>query len=233
VRAAGGRGRLLVYDADTRGERIKATSKTLKEAEREYGWAVITGVVGHKAIRESVNRSRSGDPDSGSFYRRVDLERQTLNRDGSWSSWIAVDPTPTIGVLQNIPEEEKELIGYLLLGLVDPLPHLMNGKWQGVNVERMVKQIPIAAQIPPEGQLQGQLRGRIPPLSNSMTGPGIPPVRDALPPELMLRCFDFSVSPGQTYRYRARIVVDARPKLSRLKEVLGVWSRPTDAVVVP
>ncbi len=40
-----------------------------------------------------------------------------------------------------------------------------------------------------------------------------------LPPELMLRSFDFGVSPGQTYRYRARVVVNARPRFGRLKEV--------------
>jgi len=51
------------------------------------------------------------------------------------------------------------------------------------------------------------------------------------PPLLMLRQFDFSVEPGQTYRYRARLVVwDTR---GRRKEVAGLWSEPTESILVP
>ena len=242
VRAAGGRGRLLVYDLDPSSERImvggmdsrnRTVAGSYKEVEREYSWAVVTGVVDHQAIRVSAKRSGSGDPDSPSFYRRIDLERQIRNPDGSWSSWISVDPTPTIRVLDNIPEEDEELIELLMPELVDPLPYLKNGKWQGVNVERLVPR--------PKGQPQVQLRGQIYPIDPAprvSTVPGMmgqAPARPRqLPPELMLRSLDFSVSPGQTYRYRARVVVDARPRFGRrLREILGDWSRPTDAVTVP
>jgi hypothetical protein len=51
------------------------------------------------------------------------------------------------------------------------------------------------------------------------------------PPLLMLRQFDFTVDPGQTYRYRARLVIwDTR---GRKKEVAGDWSEPTGPVTVP
>jgi hypothetical protein len=47
----------------------------------------------------------------------------------------------------------------------------------------------------------------------------------------MLRQFDFTVDPGQTDRYRARLVIwDTR---GRRKEVAGSWSEPTGAVTVP
>ncbi len=47
----------------------------------------------------------------------------------------------------------------------------------------------------------------------------------------MLRQFDFSVEPGQTYRYRSRLVFwDAR---AGKKEVAGTWSEPTGPVTVP
>jgi hypothetical protein len=230
VRADGGRGQLLVYDLDPNDERIALGQKeprfpgkvemNWKEVEREYHWAVVTGVVDHHAIYESAKRSASGDPDSPGFYRRVDLELQIRNPDGSWSSWISVDPTPTIRVLDNLPEEDEELIEQPVPELVDPLPYLKNGKWQGVHVERLV----------PKGKVQIQVQ--VLPNAPGMRG-GAPARPRQLPAELMLRSFDFSVSPGRTYRYRARVVVNARPRYGRLREVLGEWSRPTDAVTVP
>ena len=242
VRATGGRGRLLVYDLHPSGERItfgmmdstkRTGAESSKEVEREYSWAVVTGVVDHQAIRESAKRTSSGNPDSPVFYRRVDLERQARNPDGSWSGWLSVDPTPTIRVVDNIPEEDEEKIEVLVPELVDPLPNLKNGRWQGVNVERLVPQIPVQLQLP-HGQLQGLIRGRI---STIPSVPGLmggaPSRQRSLLPELMLRSLDFSVSPGQTYRYRARVVVDARPRYGRLREVLGDWCGPTDAVTVP
>jgi len=230
LRATGGRGKLLVYDLDPTGERTRvgimdSRNRTgvewTKQVEREYSWVVLTGVVDHQANRESARQSRSGSPDSPAFYRRVDLERQSWNLDESWSSWISVDPTPTIRVLDNIPEEDVDLIEPLVPELVDPLPYFKQGKWQGVNVERLV---PARKEERPHGQLPPNVQGMM---------VGAPARPRQLPPELMLRSLDFSVSPGQTYRYRARVVADARPRFGRLKEVLGEWSRPTDAVTVP
>jgi hypothetical protein len=229
VRATGGRGRLLLYDLNPSGERIDYGAKdsqkpsiaaSFKEVEREYSWAVVTGVVKHKAICESANRSRFGYPNSPGFYRRVDLARQTRNPDGSWSSWTSVDATPTLRVLDNIPEQDEESIDLPLPGLVDPLPVLKNGKWLGANVERLVPR----TKNHTHGHLYLDLR--------RMLG-AVPAPPPQLPPELMLRSFDFSVLSGQTYRYRAHVVVDARPRYGRLTEVLGDWSAPTEAVTVP
>ncbi len=54
----------------------------------------------------------------------------------------------------------------------------------------------------------------------------------------MLRTFDFSVEPGNTYRYRTRLVfrTQAEPNIARgqpaKREDFGPWSEPTAAVVI-
>ncbi len=131
---------------------------------------------------------------------------------------------PTLRVLDNIPEQDVELIEVPLSTLVDPLPHLKQGKWEGVNVERFAPK----RKVRPQGQPKVQT---LPDISGKIGGASTP--RQPLPPELMLRSFDFSVSTGQTYRYRARIVVRGRPEVGRPREVYGDWSQPTDAVTVP
>jgi hypothetical protein len=133
-------------------------------------------------------------------------------------------------VLENIPEEEAELVEVIEPGLVDPLPFQKNGKWEGVNVERLIPK----RRGQPQGPTQGRATFSAPGLTlqpNLMLQAGARPQQ--LPRELMFRSLDFSVSPGRTYRYRARLVVDARTRLSRLGETLGQWSQPTDAVTVP
>ncbi len=47
----------------------------------------------------------------------------------------------------------------------------------------------------------------------------------------MIRSIDFTVNPGVTYRYRARVVVDG--PAPKHEEILGPWSEPTEGVTVP
>jgi len=48
----------------------------------------------------------------------------------------------------------------------------------------------------------------------------------------MFRSFDFTVAPGTTYRYRARLIV-LRSPMDSPRERPGEWSEPTEAVKVP
>jgi hypothetical protein len=229
VQAYGGRGTLLIYDLDSKYERIAVAPKvpraprkvdaTWKEVEREYHWAVITGVLDHHAIQESATRSGSGDSNSPYFYVRVELARQTRNPDGTWSSWTAVDSEANFRVLDNLPEEDEELIEVRSQNLVDPLPHLKTGKWQGVNVERL---------SPKRGDGP---RSVVLPDFQFRVG-GAPAAPRPLPPELMLRSFDFTVVPGQTYRYRARVVARSEIQSGRGGAKRGEWSGPTNDVTV-
>jgi hypothetical protein len=117
--------------------------------------------------------------------------------------------------VEKTPEELR------LDAIVDPLPYLKAGAWSGVDVERFVpkRNENNAGQRPV--MVGGQILG-----GRQRTKP-----RAAVPPVLMSRQFDFSVDPGRTYRYRARLVVeDAR---WRRKEVAGAWSEATNPVMIP
>ena len=65
----------------------------------------------------------------------MDLERQERKPDGSWSEWSVVNSETNLAILDNLPELEEELIppDFRVEALVDPLPLLIDGKWQGVN----------------------------------------------------------------------------------------------------
>jgi hypothetical protein len=178
---------------------------------------VLTGAVDHESIRREVRRQSLDDPDSPHFYRRVELRRQTRNRDGTWSDWLPVDPEPTLHVLDNIPDETEEQTSFLVDHLVDPLPVLRNGTWRGVYLERFVAMGARPQGVPGDGL--------------GLRSPDARP--RAVPPELMIRTFDFGVQPGHTYRYQARLVVLARARFARPGEWSGPWSEPAPPVVVP
>ena len=120
-------------------------------------------------------------------------------------------------VLDNMPEvdEERTPDEIRTLPLIDPLPHLTDGVWTGVDVERFVPKVKENNPDQPVGHV-----GRFEKTKRATT-----------PPVLMVRQFDFSVAPGATYRYRARLAVD--DTRWRRREVSGAWSEPTEAVTIP
>ena len=56
-------------------------------------------------------------------YTRLDLQRQTLEHDGTWSDWEDVDAEENLKILDNLPEEDEELTPENVRpdNLVDPL----------------------------------------------------------------------------------------------------------------
>jgi hypothetical protein len=121
-------------------------------------------------------------------------------------------------ILDNLPEEDKELVppGFRLESLVDRLPHRTNGRWSRVNPERILitgritERRVIGVNPDPKEQVLAALRSE----------------------ELMMSSFDFSVVPGRTYRYRARIVFLATAAGRSWQKKAGEWSRPTEPVAV-
>jgi hypothetical protein len=51
--------------------------------------------------------------------------------------------------------------------------------------------------------------------------------------EVLIRSLDFTVEPGLSYRYRARIVVESPVHQGERRELFGPWSMPTAEVLVP
>ena len=184
VEAAGGRGKVLVYELDRQGERhLRETPKQpgfaqqhWKETDLELSWAVVTGVIPNKAILKDARAEAADRQQLLHIYRRVELSRQERADDGTWSGWQDVDPGPTLRILDNLPEEDEELVPpeFRLENLVDPLPLRRDGRWSRVNPERFLLEI----------------RGRHPvrTMEQLLSAVG--------PDELMFRTFDFSVAPG-------------------------------------
>ena len=179
---------------------------------------MVTGVIPNRAILKDAGAA-AADPESLTrFYRRVELSRQELANEGFWSEWQPVDPEPTMRILDNLPEEDEELVPpeFRLESLVDPLPHRTDGRWSRVNPEwilitgRLTERRVIGVNPDPKEQVLAALRSE----------------------ELMMRSFDFTVVPGRTYRYRARIVFLAPAAGRSWQKKAGEWSRPTEPVAV-
>jgi hypothetical protein len=226
ARASAGRGKALIYMLDRNQERIpdprKDAGARFLETERTLQWAVVTGVIDHRKVWASLGMGAQSDRISIlQTYHRVELERSTLEKDGTWSGWQRVVDDGKRALLDNLPLKEEERISHEFLAspLVDPLPWLTEGSWEGVDVEEF---------LPPERRNEKNRRlARLP----------APPPQRAAPPRLMLRTFDFAAEPGRSYRYRSRVVL-VEPGWRRIENpskhlVLGPWSEATEVVTIP
>lgn len=239
---ATGRGRTLVYQRDGEGERVPRDGQRkngpFREVDRDIRWAVVTGVMDHRKVQEALNMAdRKPPPPVHRLYVRIELERQTRWEEDSWSGWKRVDADTNLGVLDNLPEVEAERVpeSFRPTGLVDPLPYLKQGEWRGVDVEDFVP--------PGVDAKKRQPLPQAPPKDARRDSPDV----------LMVRSLDFTVEPGRTYRYRARVVLfnpdfrppamrgvvldnpddDPRHRLHTHRFLLGPWSEPTGPVTIP
>ena len=142
LRASSGRGKALLYRLDEKQERIplgrdgKVTR--FQEVEREFHWAVITGVINYQQVQKSLIRDKEGPVlPAWQLFSRVELKRQSRREDGSWMAWEKVNPRANLEILDNLAYREAERVPepFRLLTLVDPLPRLTQGAWTGVDVE--------------------------------------------------------------------------------------------------
>jgi RNA polymerase sigma factor (sigma-70 family) len=278
VRVTAGRGDIRAYALDEKGERITEQVKkksrnrgpmmggmmgmmgqaarkkrnrietVFKEETRDVRWVVVTGVIDHRRIQWWWRCGHRAVP-STRIYCRVDLQRKALQKDGSWSEWEAVDPMPTLEILDNSPEVEEERTPneVRLSNLVDPLPFLKSGRWSGVDVEQFIPKAPTP--VKPAEEPQPGPPGMMGQADVLMRRVDTPPEDE--PRVLMLRTLDFTVEPSRTYRYRSRVVAfnpDNQPgpgpggqrkkknmpgNVQRPKTVPGPWSDATEIVTVP
>ncbi|MFI5455858.1 MAG: RNA polymerase sigma factor [Isosphaerales bacterium] len=249
LKVAAGRGTALLYDLDQGGNRLDRDGHRLpdrpadapnpaKEIRVEMRWAVVTGVVDHRATQASFSDGgRFAPPPMAQIYQRVELERQIQVGVGAWSDWRPVDPKPNLQILDNMPEQDQERTPEDLRfgALVDPLPHLTDGFWSGVDVDRFVPNLRETKADTPRG-LQRETKVDATTQSGRMMGP-VQKIHRPEPAVLMLRAFDFTVESGQTYRYRSRVVFFNRrrsdQRAPRTRWFRGPWSEPTNTVWVP
>jgi hypothetical protein len=121
------------------------------------------------------------------------------------------------GLLRNLPEQAREPTpaGVRIAALVDPLPFLKAGDWEGVDVERLLRRHEVASRARGLFRRGGRLAS---------------PTTDA--PEIMVRSLDFTVEKGFHHRYRVCIVVDGSDGVGQRREVPVPWSEPTAEVAV-
>ena len=261
-----------------------------KEKLHSLRWAAITGLVDHQALRNNYAKALKLDPKSANpDYKRVDLERQTLQSDGTWSDWQPVDHSKNNVILDNLTEAEEELVPQenVLASITDALPFLLNGAFGGVHVASLVpkEKREIAKPDPKtQGGMGGMMGGKggrggmgmMGGMGGGMAGAGgssrpgmgmgdkggmgggddyagfmfgggtgsaeegdFPKTQAE---EVMVRAFDFTVSPDSSYRYRARLALnnpnykrdDVNPGVDIDSQFLfGNWSQMTNPVYVP
>ncbi len=119
-----------------------------KEIVKGYRWVAITGTLDHEKMRANYREALKNPAVAHPNYLRLDLQRQTLQTDGTWTEWQNVDAEANLRVLDNLPEEDEELTPESVRpkNLVNPLPFLKAGLWEKVHIASLVpkekKEIP-------------------------------------------------------------------------------------------
>ncbi len=224
VKATAGHGKFLAFTHDESARRHQANG-VFEERLEAHRWVVITGVLDQDAIRKSIGlavalaEKRRTVVKVQPHYRRLDVERQSRQPQSEWSPWALVDHDKNFRVLANVPEVEIEDRTPEQLrpeALVDPLPFLKFGQWDGADVEKLRS---IQGPAPAVPGLEGGRGDRTLVASTEAF-------------EIMLRSIDFTVERGLTYRYRVRVVIDSTDRADQRREVLGLWSEPTAPVTI-
>ncbi len=174
-------GKLVPDDAppDTakKDESTEDQGPPAKEIVKGYRWVAITGVLDHEKMRANYREALKNPAVAHPNYLRLDLQRQTLQTDGSWTEWQNVDADANLRILDNLPEHDEELAPDNARPdtLVDPLPFLKAGLWEKVHIASLVpkekKDVP-KSQIGGMGRGMGMMTGDSADMMERMTGGG-------------------------------------------------------------
>jgi hypothetical protein len=147
-------------EAKEKDDKDSASDQPMKEVTKGYRWVAITGVLDHAKMvanyREALKNTAVAQPN----YKRLDLQRQTLQPDGTWTKWESVSSDENLKVLDNLPEEDEELTPETVRpkSLVDPLPFLKAGLWEKVHIASLV---PKERKEIPKNEMPGGMMGRM------------------------------------------------------------------------
>ena len=64
---------------------------SMKEIVKGLRWVAITGTLDHGKMLANYREALKNPAVAHPHYARLDLERQTRQKDGSWTDWEAVD----------------------------------------------------------------------------------------------------------------------------------------------
>ncbi len=225
-----------------------------KEVTKGLRWIAITGVLDHGKLvayyRVALKNHAVADP----HYARLELERQSRRKDGSWAQWEKVDSEENLKILDNLPEEDEELTPDSVRpdNLNDPLPFLRAGLWEKVHIASLVPKEKKEVAAPP--RVGGMMGGGMSRMSSGMGGSasaaamksaiggrmsmsGVGGMAEAggdagkfwksEEKRVMIRALDFTPRPDNSYRYRVRIVV-FNPNHNRDDVSPGVNTKATE-----
>ena len=146
--------------ADKKEKAAEAQEPPGKEIVKGYRWVAITGTLDHAQMLANYRQALKNPAVAHPNYRRLDVQRQSLQRDGSWSKWAFISADENFKVLDNLPEEDEELTPENVrpFGLVDALPFLKSGLWEKVHIGSLVaeEKKKIVSSLPPGGLTGGR-----------------------------------------------------------------------------
>ena len=123
-----------------------------KEESKGKRWVVITGVVDNEQMNKNWLEALKNPAIAYPQYRRVDVQRQSLQSDGEWpDAWTVLNDDEKWKVLDLVPQADEELVPLAARPelLVDFLPQLKAGYWSGVHVARLVPSDAMKVAEPP------------------------------------------------------------------------------------
>src|SRR5208283_3344052 len=143
-----------------------------KEVTKGLRWVAITGVLDHGKLVANYRAALKNPAVANPHYARLDLERQSRQKDGSWSKWEMVNAEENLKLLDNLPEEDDELTldNVRPDNLNDPLPFLKAGLWEKVHIASLVpkEKKEVAAPPPIGGMMGGGMMGGMSRMSSGM-----------------------------------------------------------------
>ncbi|WP_165070277.1 hypothetical protein [Paludisphaera rhizosphaerae] len=149
-----------------------------KEVTKGLRWVAITATLNHEQMLENYRQALKNSAIAQPHYRRLDVQRQTKQQDGTWTDWADVDAERNLTVLDNLPMEDEELTpdNVRPTDLNDPLPFLTAGLWEKVHIASLVpdevKNIPDPTKNPAMmGGMGGMMMG--PGMEGSSMMPGM------------------------------------------------------------
>ncbi|SIN81018.1 hypothetical protein SAMN05444166_1010 [Singulisphaera sp. GP187] len=153
-------------------KKVDVAAGPFKEITKGLRWVSITGVLDYKTLRENYLTALKRKEVAYPHFKQVDIERQILQEDGTWSEWEQVDADKNHEILDNLPEHDEEWAPdpVRLEHLVDPLPFLKAGYWEKVHVASLVpkEKKEVAKPQMGGGMMPGMMEG-------GMMGPGMMP----------------------------------------------------------
>jgi len=114
-----------------------------------YRFVTIVGKLDHKTLKERYSKALKVDLASANpNYLHLDVERQEVSSDGSWSDWSLVSRKPYEELRKINTDFEKEMVApeSLISTLVDPLPFLEVGYWVGAHHGALLTEEKLLAQ---------------------------------------------------------------------------------------